>query len=77
MQLHNADARFLLYTQNGADGTSRFPRLVSELGSLPGVSAIIDGELVHTGGLEALHRAVPKHLEDHLALRVRPHAAQG
>ena len=66
LQVHKAGERVILYTRNGADWTYRFPRLAEELASLPCSSAIIDAELVHVDGFEALHRAQ--------ARRERPYA---
>ena len=68
LQVHKAGARVILYTRNGADWTYRFPRLAEELTSLPCSSAIIDAELVHVDGFEALHRTVHKRAENGLML---------
>ena len=61
-QIHKDGKQITLYTRRGADWTSRFPHLVAALGSLPG-SAIIDTELVHPDGFEALHSAVHHRVE--------------
>jgi bifunctional non-homologous end joining protein LigD len=55
MRVHKAGRTVTLYTRNGADWTERFPHLAAALASIPG-SAIIDAELVHVDGFEALHR---------------------
>jgi bifunctional non-homologous end joining protein LigD len=68
LQVHKAGERVILYTRNGTDWTYRFPRLAEELASLPCSSAIIDAELVHVEGFEALHRAVHKRAESGLML---------
>jgi len=67
MQVHKAGPTITLYTRNGADWTERFPHLAAALASIPG-SAIIDAELVHNDGFEALHRQVHKRIEDDLVL---------
>jgi len=67
MQVHKAGPTITLYTRNGADWTERFPHLAAALTSIPG-SAIIDAELVHNDGFEALHRQVHKRIEDDLVL---------
>src|SRR5215475_9080544 len=56
MQIHKADDRVVLYTRNGGDWTDRFPGLVADLAKLRCESAIIDAELVHSDGFDALHR---------------------
>jgi bifunctional non-homologous end joining protein LigD len=68
MQVHKTDERATLYTRNGADFTDRFPRLVADLASLPCTSAIIDAELVHADGFQALHRGAHKCAADGLML---------
>jgi bifunctional non-homologous end joining protein LigD len=68
MQVHKAGERVTLFTRNGADWTDRFPRLAASLTSLPCASAILDAELVHTGGFEELHRRAHKHADDALIL---------
>jgi bifunctional non-homologous end joining protein LigD len=67
MQVHKNGRDVTLYTRNGADWTERFPHLAAALTSIPG-SAIIDAELVHSDGFEALHRQVHKRVEDDLVL---------
>jgi len=67
MQIHKAANGVTLYTRNGADWTDRFPRQAAALMSIPGF-AIIDAELVHNDGFEALHRQVHKRIEDDLVL---------
>ena len=67
MQVHKVGRTVTLYTRRGTDCTTRFPRLVAALGSLPG-SAIIDAELVHPDGFEALHQAVHRRVETGLML---------
>jgi bifunctional non-homologous end joining protein LigD len=69
MQVHKAGERVMLFTRNGADWTERFPRLAADLAALPCRSAIIDAELVHPEGFEALHRAAHKRTDDALVLR--------
>jgi len=59
-QIHKVGDAIALYTRNGADWTERFPLLVASLTSLPCRSAIIDAELVHVDGFEALHKQVPQ-----------------
>ena len=68
MQAHKAEERITLYTRNGADWTERFPRIAAAITSLPCPSAIIDAELVHEDGFEALHLAAHKRTEDGLVL---------
>jgi bifunctional non-homologous end joining protein LigD len=68
VQVHKAGHRITLYTRNGADWTSRFPHLAADLTSLPCALAIIDAELLHMDGFEALHRRVHKREEDALLL---------
>jgi bifunctional non-homologous end joining protein LigD len=67
MQVHKAGPTITLFTRNGADWTERFPHLAAALTSLPCKSAIIDAELVHVDGFEALHR-LHRRLEDGLML---------
>jgi bifunctional non-homologous end joining protein LigD len=66
LQVHKAGGAITLYTRNGTDWTDRFPHLASSLTSLPCRSAIIDAELVHVDGFEALHKQVPQRVEDNL-----------
>ncbi len=68
MQVHKVAGTITLYTRNGADWTERFPHLAAALISLPCRSAVIDAELVHVDGFEALHRQVRKRIEDDLML---------
>jgi bifunctional non-homologous end joining protein LigD len=68
MQVHKAGKEITLFTRNGADWTDRFPHLAAALTSLPCRAAIIDAELVHADGFEALHRGVHKRVEDDLML---------
>jgi bifunctional non-homologous end joining protein LigD len=68
MQVHKAGGRTTLYTRNGADWTDRFPHLAAALAALPCASVIIDAELVHADGFEALHRRVQKRVEANLVL---------
>jgi len=68
LQVRKASRTITLYTRNGADWTERFPYLAAELTSLPCGSAVIDAELVHMHGFEALHHAVHKRIEDDLLL---------
>jgi bifunctional non-homologous end joining protein LigD len=68
LQIHKAGDAITLYTRNGADWTDRFPHLASSLTSLPCRSAIIDAELVHVEGFEALHKQVPQRIEDNLVM---------
>jgi ATP-dependent DNA ligase len=67
-QIHKAGDAIALYTRNGADWTERFPLFVASLTSLPCRSAIIDAELVHVDGFEALHKQVPQRVEDNLVM---------
>lgn len=67
-QIHKAEGAITLYTRNGADWTDRFPHLASSLTSLPCRSAIIDAELVHVDGFEALHKQVSQRVEDNLVM---------
>jgi len=68
LQVRKASRTITLYTRNGADWTERFPYLAADLTSLPCGSAVIDAELVHMHGFEALHHAVGKRVEDDLLL---------
>jgi bifunctional non-homologous end joining protein LigD len=68
LQVRKASRTITLFTRNGADWTERFPNLVADLTSLPCGSAVIDAELVHVDGFEALHRAVHKQIEEGLLL---------
>ena len=68
MQVHKTADSVTLYTRRGADWTDRFPQLATALTSLPCKSAVIDAELVHTDGFEALYRRAQKHGEDELVL---------
>jgi len=68
LQVRKASRTITLYTRNGADWTERFPYLAADLTSLPCGSAVIDAELVHMDGFEALHHAVHKGIEDDLLL---------
>ena len=74
-QIHKAGDAITFYTPNGADWTERFPRLASSLTSLPCRSAIIDAELVHLDGFEALHKEVHQPVEDTRHVGIRSHAA--
>ena len=67
-QIHKAEGAITLYTRSGADWTDQFPHLVSSLTSLPCRSAIIDAELVHVDGFEALHKQVHQRVEDDLVM---------
>src|SRR5262245_2875033 len=64
LQVHKTDDAVTLYTHNGADWTDRFPLLVASLNSLRCRSAVIDAELVHVRGFEALHRQTHQRIED-------------
>ena len=68
MQVHKAGSHVALYTRNGADWTGRFPTLAELLTSLPCASAIIDAELVHPDGFEALHLRAQKRTQQELQL---------
>jgi bifunctional non-homologous end joining protein LigD len=68
MQVHKAGDTVTHFTRNGADWTDRFPRLTADVAALPCTSAIIDAELVHADGFEALHRGAHKRVGDGLAL---------
>jgi bifunctional non-homologous end joining protein LigD len=68
MQVHKTGERVTLFTRNGADWTSRLPRLAASLTTLPCSSAIIDAELMHMDGFDELHRRVNKRAEDQLLL---------
>jgi bifunctional non-homologous end joining protein LigD len=68
IQIHKSGDAITLYTRNGADWTERFPRLAAGLTALPCGSAIIDAELVHLDGFEALHQQAPGGVEDDLML---------
>jgi bifunctional non-homologous end joining protein LigD len=68
LQIHKVDGAITLYTRNGADWTRHFPHVVASLRSLPCRSAIIDAELVHVDGFDALHRQVHKHAEESFAV---------
>jgi bifunctional non-homologous end joining protein LigD len=68
LQIHKDGAAVNLYTRRGADWTDRFPHLAAALASLPCQQAVIDAELVHNDGFEALHRGVRKRSEDDLVL---------
>jgi bifunctional non-homologous end joining protein LigD len=68
LQISKAACGVTLYTRNGADWTERFPHLAGSLASLACGSAVIDAELVHADGFQALHRAAHKRIEDDLML---------
>jgi bifunctional non-homologous end joining protein LigD len=68
LQVHKAGSAVTLFTRRGADWTDRFSHLAAALASLPCRAAIIDAELVHNDGFEALHRGVHKRREDDLVL---------
>jgi bifunctional non-homologous end joining protein LigD len=69
MQIHKNGRSVTLYMRNGADWTERFPNLAASLTSLACGSAVIDAELVHVDGFEALHSQVHRRVEDDLILR--------
>jgi bifunctional non-homologous end joining protein LigD len=68
LQIHKVGSAVTLFTRRGADWTNRFPHLAAALTSLPCSGAVIDAELVHPDGFEALHRGVHKRREDDLVL---------
>jgi len=68
VQLHKAGDDITLYTAGGADCTSRFPHLAAGLIGLPCASAIIDAELVHTGGFAEQHWRAHSSVADRPAL---------
>ena len=68
LQLHKSGPNLTLYTRNGHDWTDRFPRLATSLKDLACDSAIIDAELVHVDGFEALHTQVHRQLGNDLML---------
>ena len=68
LQVHKAGDTVILYTRKGHDWTERFPHLAVSLKSLACDFAILDAELVHEGGFEALHSQVRRRIEDDLLL---------
>jgi bifunctional non-homologous end joining protein LigD len=68
LQAHKAGSTVTLYTRKGRDWTERFPHLAASLTSLACGSAILDAELVHVDGFEALHAQVNRRIEDDLVL---------
>jgi bifunctional non-homologous end joining protein LigD len=68
LQAHKAGPAVKLFSRNGADWTDRFPHLVGALASVSCASAIMDAELVHAEGFEALHSGIHSRHEDGLGL---------
>jgi bifunctional non-homologous end joining protein LigD len=67
LQIHKAGRNVTLYTRNGQHWADRFTHLAGAMTSIPG-SAIIDAELVHGDGFDALQRRVHRRVEDDLVL---------
>jgi bifunctional non-homologous end joining protein LigD len=68
LQAHKAGSTVTLYTRKGHDWTERFPHLATSLASLACDAAIIDAELAHPEGFEAVHSQVHRRVEDDLFL---------
>jgi bifunctional non-homologous end joining protein LigD len=68
LQVHKAGPVDTLYSRKGYDWTERFPHLAASLASLACGSVVIDAELVHVDGFEALHSQVQRRVEDDLLL---------
>jgi bifunctional non-homologous end joining protein LigD len=68
LQVHKAGGTVTLFTRKGHDWTERFPLLAASMQSLACDSAILDAELVHARGFEALHAQVRRRVEDDLLL---------